>query len=60
MTRNEIIEKGEKQLQYTLNRLEKGCTTSSKALAQLDMLSYILDEEWDKYDYWFNEFIKYS
>ena len=76
MTREEIIKKGENQLEYTLNtlefmlkNLEKGdipanqiSITAQRGLAQLDMLFYILDEdlEWDRYDYWFDKFMIYA
>ena len=66
MTREEIIEKGEKQLQHTLARLERGGNPTSHikdiasmGLSQLDMLFIILDEEWDRYNYWFNKFYEY-
>ena len=66
MTRDEIIEKGEKQLQFTLDKLEKGGIPNSwiKGIAergfhQLEMLFFILDEEYKKYDYWFDKFLKY-
>lgn len=67
MTREEIIEKGEKQLQFTLDKLERGGITNShiadianRGLHQLDMLFLILDEEYERYDYWFNKFLKYT
>ena len=62
MTREEIIAKGEEQLQYTYNQMIKGNSrtiTSDWAnggIDQLTMLSYILDEEYEKYDEWFNKF----
>lgn len=66
MTREEIIEKGERQLQFTLDRLEKGGIPTShiqdianRGLHQLDMLFLILDEEYENYDYWFDKFFKY-
>lgn len=66
MTREEIIKKGEKQLQFTLDRLQRGGLPTSHirdiahdGLAQLDMFSIILDEEYDGYKYWFDEFYKY-
>lgn len=67
MTREEIIKKGEKQLDFTLNKLEKGgvpttqiSDIASRGLAELDMLFLILDEEdWGKYDYYFDKFYKY-
>lgn len=65
MTRSEIIEKGERQLQFTADRLLKGNSTTIKktiadeGLAQLDMLFLILDVNYEKYDYWFNKFYPY-
>lgn len=66
MTRNEIIEKGEKQLQFILEKLERGGIPNShikelahKGLVSLDMLFLILDDEWERYDYWFDKFLKY-
>ena len=66
MTRAEIIEKGERVLQFTLDRLERGGNPTSyikdianRGLIQLDMLFLILDEEYEKYDYWFDKFFEY-
>ena len=66
MTREEIIEKGERRLQFTLDELEKGGIPTThisdiayKGLTELDMLFYILDEEYGNYDYWFNKFNTY-
>ena len=61
MTREEIIKKGEEQLQYTLDQAAKGSINWARSgLNQLDMLLYILDQEYERYDYWFNEFLKYA
>lgn len=66
MTRGEIIEKGERQLRFSLDRLQRGGNPTlhikiiaSDALAQLDMLFLILDEEYENYDYWFDKFFEY-
>lgn len=65
MTTKEIIEKGEELLLYTLNQLLRGNSKTvkkdlaSRGIDQLEMLSYILNEEYENYDYWFNEFYKY-
>ena len=61
MTREEIIEKGEKQLQYVLDKvIEYNSEEHAKmGLYQLDMLFYILDEEYENYDMWFNKFMEY-
>lgn len=64
MTREEIIERGEKQLKFATSRLGSGNMIDSQkvahsALAQLDMLSYILGEDWDGYDKWFEIIYKY-
>lgn len=66
MTREEIIKKGEAQLSFTFNRIERDGVVSSEAniiawegIAQLDMLFFILDEEWNGYDVWFEKFHKY-
>lgn len=65
MTRKEIIEKGERQLQYTYEQLLKGnSATIKKSLAdgginQLEMLSYLLDETYEKYQEWFDKFYSY-
>ena len=63
MTREEIIRKGEDQLAYTYNNVKLENISHSeivsfadKGLAQLDMLFYILDEEYENYDIWFNKF----
>ena len=61
MTREEIIEKGEKVLQGYVDALENNDFTEQIAekyrmsgVAKLDMLFSILDENWDRYDYWFD------
>ncbi len=65
MTREEIIKKGEEQLQYTYNQVLKGNSKTIKkdwadgGINQLTMLSYILDEEYERYDEWFNKFYPY-
>lgn len=71
MTKTDIIQRGEEQLQYTYNRtqnkdLERAevISIAEKGLAQLDMLYYILGEtenEWvqKNYDYWFNKFYEF-
>ncbi len=65
MTREEIIQKGEEQLGYILKQLYKGNSTTFKkhwaetGIAQLDMLFFILDEEFEKYDEWFWKFENY-
>lgn len=68
MTREEIIQRGEEQLQYTYNRTQNKdlerpeiISIAEKGLAQLDMLYYVLGEnenEWVRinYNYWFNKF----
>lgn len=58
MTRAEIIEKGERQLQYALDNAIKHNSPvwASMGLHQLDMLYYILDEEYENYDKWHIEF----
>ena len=68
MTKTDIIQRGEEQLQYTYNRtqnkdLERAevISIAEKGLAQLDMLYYILGEdenEWvqENYRYWFDKF----
>ena len=62
MTREEIIEKGEKELQFYVDTLDSEDFTEQiiesykiKGVAKLDMLFSILDEEWDRYDYWFDK-----
>lgn len=63
MTREEIVKKGEKQLSYTLNQAlgVRNCSNKKyyiqKGLAQLDMLFYILDEDWKDYSVWFDKFM---
>ena len=65
MTRTAVIEKGERQLQFRINQLEKEDTLSGKkeiaqkAFASLDMLFIILDEDYDRYDYWFDQIYDY-
>ena len=68
MTREEIIQRGEEQLQYTYNRIQNKdlerpeiISIAEKGLAQLEMLYYVLGEnenEWVRinYNYWFNKF----
>ena len=61
MTRAEIIEKGERQLQYILDQAIKynSKTWAKTGLDQLTMLDYILDEEYEHYSKWFNKFMEY-
>ena len=65
MTRKEIIEKGERQLQFRMNQLHKEDTLSGKkevaqkAFAQLDMLFIVLDEKYSRYNYWFDQIFEY-
>jgi hypothetical protein len=65
MKREEIIEKVETLLHYHYNELNKYSnrnhikSIAQRALAQLDALFIILDEEWDGYDEWFNKFYPY-
>lgn len=63
MTREEIIRKGEEQLSYIYNNAKLENISHSeivsfadKGLAQLDMLFYILGEDYENYDIWFNKF----
>ena len=63
MIREEIIRKGEEQLLYTYNNAKLENISHSeivsfadKGLAQLDMLFYILGEDYENYDMWFNKF----
>jgi hypothetical protein len=68
MTKTDIIQRGEEQLQYTYNRTQNKdlerpelISIAEKGLAQLDMLYYILGEdenEWvqENYRYWFDKF----
>lgn len=69
MTKTDIIQRGEEQLQYTYNRTQNKdleqheiISIAEKGLAQLDMLYYILGEdenEWvqENYRYWFDKFM---
>lgn len=63
MTREEIIRKGEEQLSYTYGNAKLENISHSeiisfadRGLAQLDMLFYILGEDYENYDVWFNMF----
>lgn len=66
MTRKDLIEKGEEQLGYILNRMEKASGKDAKntwatiGVNMLDMLFKLLDEHYDKYDFWFNAFFYYD
>lgn len=67
MTREEIIEKGEKELQFYVDALENNDFTEQIAeqykrsgIAKLDMLFSILDEDWNRYDYWFDMIFYYG
>ena len=65
MTREYIILKGEEQLGYVLEQVEKANANeikkswANRGIAQLDMLHFILDEEYENYDSWFWKFEKY-
>lgn len=61
MTREEIITKAEEQLQYTLEQatIYNSENWAKDGLAQLTMLDYILDEEYEGYSKWFEKFIAY-
>lgn len=63
MTREEIIRKGEEMLQHTYNKTKLYNISQSeiisfaeRGLAQLDMLYYILNEDFENYSKWFNIF----
>lgn len=63
MTREEIIKKGEKLLEYTYGQAISKYGTSvevkdyaKRGIAQLDMLWYILNEDWKDYGKWFDRF----
>ena len=63
MTRAELIEKGEKQLNYIWDKAEEAYPSNNtewarKGLNQLDMFNYLLDEEYENYDLWFNRFME--
>lgn len=64
MTREEIIQRGEKLLEYIYGQAISRYNTrievkdyARKGLAQLDMLFYILDEDWEDYSVWFDKFM---
>lgn len=63
MTREEIIKKGEKLLEYTYGQAISRYSTSvevkdyaKRGISQLDMLWYILNEDWEDYGKWFDKF----
>ena len=66
MSREEIIEKGEKQLRYVYDQMMKGNSTTVKkswadgGINQLEMLSYLLDEKYERYAEWFDKFYEYA
>ena len=65
MTRKDIILKGETQLDYLYAQMIKCDSELGKAgwaksgVDQLEMLSYLLDEKYDKYSEWFDKFSQY-
>ena len=57
MSREEIIRKGEEQLNYIMELAIQGYKNAvTMGIAQLDMLNYLLDEEYEKYEQWFTAF----
>ena len=61
MTRQELIAKAEEQLQYTLEQatIYNSETWARSGLAQLTMLDYLLNEEYEGYSNWFEKFMAY-
>ena len=66
ITRIELITKGERQLSHILKNLEQAKDESSReqwarvGINMLDMLSFLLDEEFSNYNQWFDSFFYYK
>lgn len=66
MTREQLITKGEKQLKYIQDRMNEAKTKenkehwSAKGIAMLDMLFILLDENYENYNSWFENFFYYD